>query len=123
MSIHPPNAKGDDRINIVEQHVFVRECSQMYVRFGGWAVIGGDGMDVSFPVTATKWTKKKEKKIQKSITPVWSDIYYVAQTLETLQDVLKQLSEPSIQAWASTLIAFNVISQCANSNILTELWV
>lgn len=57
----------------------------------------------------------------KSITPVWNDIHYVAQTLRTLQDVLEQLSEPSIKACASTLIAFNVISQCANSNILTEL--
>lgn len=60
-------------------------------------------------------------EILKFITPAWNDVNYFAQTLETLQDVLEQLSEPSIKACASTLIAFNVISQCANSNILTEL--
>lgn len=54
MSNHPPNAKGDDRINIVERHVFVFECLQMCGLVGGDVGDSMDGMDVSSALTAKK---------------------------------------------------------------------
>ncbi len=54
MSNHPPNAKGDDRINMMKLYVCLCACMCASVFVGGWGVLVAE-------LSGTHCTEKKKK--------------------------------------------------------------